>query len=109
MKKLCHIDTEIEDKKLKGVVEYKCLKNSDRLKYLDSSGIDLSTGKPTSSEITFTAELMDLAAARIETVKLDFDGAKVTKKQDLEYFGFGMAVLSQVATEILQGPTLGKK
>lgn len=93
---------------LKGVVEVEHMKNTDRIKYLDSAGIDLKTGE-VKKELTFSADLMNLAAARISTIKLDYNGTKVTKKADLEYYPFGMEVLSKVSTVVLEGPKFPKK
>lgn len=109
MKKVITFDEKNDDGTvLKGIVEFEHMKNSDRLKYLDGTSIDLKTGQ-VKQELTFSADLMNLAAARISTVKLDYDGQKITKKNDLEYYPFGVQVLSKVAVEILQGPTFPKK
>lgn len=109
MKSTVSFDEKLKDgSELKGMVEFEYMKNSDRLKYLDSADLDMKSGK-IKKEITFSADLMNLAAARISTIKLELDGRKITQKSDLEYFSFGIEVLSRVAKEILEGPKFAKK
>lgn len=107
-KNLTFDETLADETTLTGTVTYTCLKNSERLKYLDGSSLDMKSGK-VKKEIEFSADLMELAATRIKKVDLEYDGSKINAVTQLEYYNFGMQVLTKVATELLQGPQLPKK
>ena len=111
MKHTHKVDLQIEEgENIKGHVKIKWLRNTERLKYLDQSGLDLAAGTlKEGSEIEFSADLMDLAVKQIEEVKLEYMGNKIGKVENLEFYSFGMTVLSDVAQVLLRGPVLEKK
>lgn len=120
--KLYKVDIDNDGVKVKGSVEYKLFKNSERLLYIADLTRDLDINKLQDSKenesaeveidmshIKEAAKLYNLAMDRIVNVNIKVGKNVFKDPDDLEYENWGNAVLSGVGSELLNGVKQEKK